>query len=78
MRTIGSDRARTHLYRLLDDVADGESITITKRGRPVAELVRIERATANADDVLKGFRALRKGITLGGLSIRELIDEGRR
>jgi len=39
MRTIGSYEAKTHLPRLLDEVASGETITITKRGKPVARLV---------------------------------------
>jgi prevent-host-death family protein len=77
-RSIGADEARTHFYRLLVDVAGGESITITKRGRPVANLVPVDRATANADEMLERFRALRTGNRLGGLSIRELIDEGRK
>jgi len=60
MRSIGSGDARTHLYRLLDDVAAGESIA------------------SNVDETLERFRALRKGTTLGGISSRELIDEGRK
>ena len=40
MRTIGAYDAKTHLPRLLDEVAAGESITITKHGRPVARRVQ--------------------------------------
>jgi len=78
MRSIRSDDARTHLYRLLDDVAAGESITITKRGRPVAKIVPIEMGASNADETLERIRALRNGNRLDGVSIRELIDEGRK
>ena len=39
MRTVGSYEAKTHLPRLLDEVAKGERITITKHGHPVAMLV---------------------------------------
>ena len=78
MRSIGSEDARTHFYRLLDEVADGESITITRRGRPVAKIVPVETVASNADNMLERFRTLRKGNALGGLSIRELIDEGRK
>lgn len=39
MRHIGSFEAKTHLSGLLDQVAAGESVVITKRGRPVARLV---------------------------------------
>lgn len=38
MRTVGAFEAKTHLSRLLDEVAQGETITITKHGVPVAVL----------------------------------------
>ena len=77
MRSIGADRARTHFYGLLDDVARGETVMITMRGTPVARLVAIDHAMPGADVVLERMRAFRKGNNLNGLSIRELIDEGR-
>ena len=42
MRSIGAYEAKTHLPRLLDRVAQGESLTITRHGRPVARLVPVE------------------------------------
>ena len=42
MDTIGAFEAKTHLPKLLDRVARGESITITRHGRPVAHLVPVE------------------------------------
>jgi prevent-host-death family protein len=33
--------AKTHLSRLLDQVARGEEVIIAKSGRPVAKLVRV-------------------------------------
>jgi len=39
LKTIGAYEAKTHLPRLLDEVARGETITITKHGVPVARLV---------------------------------------
>ena len=79
MRSIGAYEAKTHLPRLLDEVEQGERITITKHGRPVAVLVPPAAVgRPDADVALTRIRELRKGIRLGGLSIRELIDEGRR
>jgi prevent-host-death family protein len=46
METIGSYEANTHLHRLLSQVEQGETITITKRGRPVAVLSPARPATA--------------------------------
>ncbi len=81
MRTIGAYEAKTHLPRLLDEVAAGETITITKHGVPVARLVPPD-GTKPADvgrviDAINEFRRSRN-VTLGGFSIRELIEEGRR
>ncbi|HET8784224.1 MAG TPA: type II toxin-antitoxin system prevent-host-death family antitoxin [Candidatus Limnocylindrales bacterium] len=79
MRTIGSYEAKTHLPRLLDEVEKGERITITKHGRPVAVLIPPgPGGAADIEGMLRRFRELRRGNRLNGLSIRELIDEGRR
>ncbi|MDP9356903.1 MAG: type II toxin-antitoxin system prevent-host-death family antitoxin [Chloroflexota bacterium] len=81
MRTIGAYEAKTHLPRLLDEVAAGETITITKHGVPVAKLVPPDGAKpADVGRVIDEWREFRKRhkITLDGLSIREMIEEGRR
>nr|MBA3415913.1 type II toxin-antitoxin system prevent-host-death family antitoxin [Chloroflexia bacterium] len=39
MKSVGAYEAKTHLARLLAEVAEGETITITKHGTPVAQLV---------------------------------------
>jgi prevent-host-death family protein len=79
MRSIGAYEAKTHLPRLLDEVEKGERITITKHGRPVAVLDPPEAAgPRDIEAVLARFREFRRGNRLDGLSIRDLIDEGRR
>ncbi|HEY8632511.1 MAG TPA: type II toxin-antitoxin system prevent-host-death family antitoxin [Candidatus Limnocylindrales bacterium] len=79
MRSIGTHEARTHFSRLLDEVANGERITITKRGVPVAILVPPSPAAAlDAEALMQWMREFRKGNRLDGVTIRELIDEGRR
>ena len=79
MRRIGAYEAKTHLPRLLDEVADGEAITITKHGVAVAVLVpAVDRPALTPAQAIAGLRAFRRDHALGGLSIRELIDEGRR
>ena len=42
MRTINIHAAKTHLSRLVEDVAGGEEIIIAKAGKPVARLTAIE------------------------------------
>lgn len=78
MRTVGSYEAKTHLSRLLHEVAGGKTITITKHGQAVAKLVPA-RTTAKASpaQVIRELRAFRQGVSLDGLSLREMIEEGR-
>lgn len=78
MQTVGAYEAKTHLSRLLDAVAKGETITITKHGVPVAMLVPPSTEQhPNIDAVIAELRELRSTVTLGSLSIREMIEEGR-
>jgi prevent-host-death family protein len=74
MREIGAYEAKTHLPRLLDQVEAGATITITRNGRPVATLTPVRDARAAAERILE----LRSAVSGGKLSMRALIDEGRR
>lgn len=81
MATVGAFEAKTKLSELLDMVERGEEITITRHGEPVAKLVPVrgdaERARVKA--LIEEIKETRKGLTLGGgVSIKELIEEGRR
>jgi prevent-host-death family protein len=80
MTTVGSYEAKTHLPQLLERVARGEKILITKHGHAVAMLVPAENEREpDVRATVKKMRELRKGVTLGpDLTIRQLIDEGRR
>jgi prevent-host-death family protein len=77
--TVGAYEAKTHLPELLRRVEKGERITITKHGHPVAELVPAsdERRQRVAESIAK-LEQLREGRKLGDMTIRQLIDEGRR
>ena len=78
MKTVGSYEAKTHLPRLLDEVAKGEEITITKHGVPVAMLVPPPEARRRSvGEVIEEIREFRKGKTLGSLKIKDLVEEGR-
>ncbi len=79
MQTIGAYEAKTHLSELIGRVAQGEHITITRHGVPVAMLVPPKgESRRSAEEVIAQLREFRKGIKLKGLSIREMIAEGRR
>jgi prevent-host-death family protein len=80
MGEIGAFAAKTHLAELLARVERGEEFVITRHGRPVARLVPVQRRPdlAERERLIEEIKALRRGQALGGLSWRELRDEGRR
>ncbi len=78
MITVGAFEAKTHLSALLDRVAAGEEVVITRHGKPLARLVSADHVDhTRAKEAFEKLKALRRGTTLGGLSWKELRDAGR-
>ena len=80
MREVGTFEAKTHLSALLDEVARGETIIITKRGRAVARLMPPESpdrgAAVAAAQTLRDLRT-----RIGWATTEEILqmrNEGRR
>ena len=77
--TVGAFEAKNTFSELLEQVSCGAEITITNHDRPVAWLVpasasrRKERTKAAAE-----LRAMSERYSLKGLSVRDLMAEGRR
>lgn len=80
MKTIQASEAKAKFLRILDDVERGESVVITRHGKPVARLSpqaeidreRVERAMAQIREIGKRTKPV---------SIEEILsarDEGRR
>ncbi len=70
MRSVQASHARAQLLKLLDSVEAGESVTITRRGRIVAQLVpakpprkapiaRKTRRGMSTDEILAAANAVR-------------------
>lgn len=80
MREIGAFEAKNRLGKLLDLVEHGEEVVITRHGKAVARLVPPRAAfnRAEAQAAARKIREMSKGVTLGDIPIRDLIDEGRR
>lgn len=79
MASVGAYDAKTRLAELLDRVEKGEQITITRHGVPVAVLVPVEPPRSmTVSEAIADIKALRVGKRLDGLSIRDLVNEGRR
>lgn len=80
VNVVGAYEAKTHLSELLEKVEAGGEIIITKHGAPVAKLVPV-RKEASAEQraaAIKRIQKLSAGLSLGGLTIKDLINEGRR
>jgi prevent-host-death family protein len=80
MTTVGAIDAKTRLGELLDKVEAGETVVITRDGHPVAHLVPApaKPASRSTVDLIEQWIHARKGVTLGGLRARDLINQGRR
>ena len=77
MRTVSLSKARAEFGSLLDAAARGYEITLTRYGVPVAMLIPPTAQPLDPDAAVDALLKFREGITLGGLSIREMIEEGR-
>ena len=79
MLEVGAFEAKNKLSALLDRVERGEEIAITRRGKVIARLVPAvpgfdrEKARRAAAGIIEAS----KGVTLGGIKIKDLIEEGR-
>ncbi len=79
METVGAYEAKTHLPKLIERVIKGERITITKHGVPVAVLQSpTPPRQAEPRKIIAELRKFRENHNLEGLSIRDMIEEGRR
>lgn len=54
MKTVNIHEAKTHLSRLLEDVAKGESFVIAKAGKPVAKLSPLVESAPKRIGFMKG------------------------
>jgi prevent-host-death family protein len=77
-REVGAYEAKTKLPQLLRDVAQGEHVTITVHGRPVAELAPVRRPEAGREEAVSAMRRFRRIKGVEARSIAERIREGRR
>jgi prevent-host-death family protein len=61
MTTVTAYEAKTHLPRLIRAVEQGETVIITRHGKPVAKLAPVEdQRRANVAEVMKRMEALRR------------------
>ena len=79
MHTVGSYEAKTRLPELLRAVELGETVTITRRGVPIARLVSVDRDATELPSAviarMKAARARRPPVSAD--EILAARDEGR-
>lgn len=77
MRKVGAFEGKTHFSALIDAAERGETIIVTRKGRPVAQIGPIPQEAAKMAPEDAMARILARSIYAGSSS-RELIDEGRK
>lgn len=75
MSEVGAYEAKTHFSELLERVARGERIVVTRRGRQVAYLTPAGTVRPPAE-VVDEVRKFREGKTFGG-GLHAAIEQGR-
>jgi prevent-host-death family protein len=79
MQTVGAYEAKTSLSKLLERVNKGEQISITKHGLTVAILQPPTTSKKlHPQQAIAALRIFRDKHNLKGISLREMIEEGRR
>lgn len=78
--SVGDFEATPQFVEVLGHVAAGEEVTITRDGAAIAKLVPVHRSSTPEERraAFAKINELAKGVTLGGLKIKDLINEGRR
>ena len=74
MRSVGAYEAKTHLSALLDAVEAGETITITRHGKPVAQLMPPAEGRVNRNrEVLENLKRTREKYGIQPVSVDEIV-----
>jgi len=77
--SVGAFEAKNKFSELLEKVGRGATFTITKRDRPVARLVPAGDSSArDRKKAASELRAMSRRYSLAGISVRSLVDEGRK
>jgi prevent-host-death family protein len=77
--SIAADEAGAHFSDVLKRVENGEEVTITREGTPVARMVPVRQARTpeEIEAAMDEWEKVSAGLSLGGLKIKDLINEGR-
>ncbi len=77
-REVGAYDAKTHLPQLLRDVEQGDRITITVRGKPIAELVPAQQTVGSARDSVRAMQQFDLVQGVDPQAVAAWVQDGRR
>ena len=80
---IGIFEAKTHFTKIISQVMEGEEVFVTRRGKPVAKIIPIEKISnmERVNAAISRIHSLAREMRLGGFNWKEFKsfrDEGRR
>ena len=80
MTTVATTELGERLSELLQRVEAGDEVVVVRGGAQIAKLVPADHSQPQAAfaAAVDAWRESRKGLTLGGLKGKDLINEGRR
>jgi prevent-host-death family protein len=79
MRSIGTYELKTHLSEILNAVEHGQTVIVTRHGKPIARIVPNEAAEQEqAHRAVKSLVKFPRTRLPKGVTVRSLIEEGRR
>jgi len=79
-QVVGAYEAKTRFSELLEQVEQGQEITITRHGNPVARMLPIRPASTveSRRAAIAAMKQLGGRNRLNGLTVKDLLAEGRK
>lgn len=77
-KQIGAFEAKTHFSALIHAAERGETVVVTKNGKPVAQIgpVAESEPSVKPAEAMKALFAI--NARAGGTKLQDLVEEGRR
>jgi prevent-host-death family protein len=79
MQSVGTYELKTHLSEVLDAVEHGQTVTVTRHGKPIARIVPSDAAEREGvREAIQSLLSFPRTRLPKRLTIRSLIEQGRR
>ncbi len=76
MKTVTVAETKAHLSEILTQIEQGEKVTITRRGTPIAQMTSISASKQPLSSLARHRQSLPQSISPGTKILKELRDEG--